>query len=575
MNQRAKSIFIAVLLLLVASCSGGGCSSGCAACGTTPLPGGFPKSDTIPNAAQVRVTRPGLDFVQENLGTLATSALGTANGGVIAFPIPKSSASGATICPNANPKPPECQADIGIGDAKLRLNAVAPDQVQVDGTLPVRISNLPISLIGIGLYVVVGDKTKAPGQDLCNSTIKGKDAFPYKDFPLTVKLPLVTETRVPRDGFTKVDVPNATIDIGITQDDLAFCGAGFIGDIVKAFAFNTLVTSIEDQVRSTLANSFCTTAAVGVAPPCPAGTEVNGTQCVYSTEPKTCLPSLLGADGRMSLGQALASFSPGTQGTLDFVLASAGPMNPAPGDTTVPTWIPRKPPVPAEDDNHNGISLSMLGGVIPQPTSGCIVPVANPVPTGIPVPAELTADTIPNWPAGTVGPHLGVAFAGRFLDHAMASAFNSGALCLGLSTDQVAQLSSGYLGILAPSIKNLTFEAQPTAAAITTRPGLPPKIKLGTDPLMTVQIDQFAVDFYVFSYDRFVRMFTFTADLTVPVNLQTGKSDKNPNGGLLPVIGNIGLANSKVTNSELLVEDPALIFERDFGFCSAGSSPNS
>src|SRR3954464_2378266 len=96
-----RTIFVAVLVLLVASCSGGGCSSGCASCGTTPLPGGFPKSQTIPNAAAVRVTRPGLNFLQENLSTIGIKALGTsAVGGVASFDIPKSSASGADICPD-------------------------------------------------------------------------------------------------------------------------------------------------------------------------------------------------------------------------------------------------------------------------------------------------------------------------------------------------------------------------------------------------------------------------------------------------------------------------------------------
>ena len=49
--------------LLIASCSGGGCS-GCGSCaGMTPLPGGFPADQAIENAASVRVSRPGLDFI--------------------------------------------------------------------------------------------------------------------------------------------------------------------------------------------------------------------------------------------------------------------------------------------------------------------------------------------------------------------------------------------------------------------------------------------------------------------------------------------------------------------------------
>jgi MYXO-CTERM domain-containing protein len=60
--------------------------------------------------------------------------------------------------------------------------------------------------------------------------------------------------------------------------------------------------------------------------------------------------------------------------------------------------------------------------------------------------------------------------------------------------------------------------------------------------------------------DRYVRAFTFTGDLTIPVNLQTAKDPKtNPNGGLLPIIGEIGIANPVVTNNDLLTDDPQLI----------------
>ena len=98
-----RTALLVALFLLVASCSGGGCS-GCSACGTTPLPGGFPKASTIPNAASVRVTRPGLDFVQENIGLLAEKALGSgATAGVVTFPIPSSRLEPPKICSVADP----------------------------------------------------------------------------------------------------------------------------------------------------------------------------------------------------------------------------------------------------------------------------------------------------------------------------------------------------------------------------------------------------------------------------------------------------------------------------------------
>jgi len=573
----ARRLLVAILCLIIASCSGGGCSSGCSQCGTTPIPGGFPKPQTIANAASVRVTRPGLDFVQENLSGVALKALGTsAPGGVASFPIPKSTQSFATICPPATPGPAQCKAEIDLGKAKLRVNAITPNRVKLDGLLPVRIRDLPVSALFINAYVVAGDKSLAPGGDLC-AVPRGSDTMPYKEFPLNVELPLVAETRIPRNGYTKVDVDNAVIDIAIAQSDVDICAGGglvqAIVDAIKGFVFNTLVDGVKGQIKTALAGAFCTKPSPTVTPPCPTGSQpddgdlTKATKCVFDNT-NECVPALLGTDGHMDLSKALMSYSPGSQGGLDFVLASAGEMDPAPGAAgpASPWATPRKPPVPAEDNNANGISLTMLGGALPQPPSKCVTIANTPLPQNIPIPKELQGDTITPWPAGTPGPHVGFALAGRFLDHALVSAYNSGVLCLGISTDQVEQLQVGYLSILAPSLKTLTLGQGPGAAAITTRPGKPPKAKLGggtnvdTDPLLTITLEQLAIDFYVWHLDRFARAFTYTADVTVPLLLETGKDPKtNPNGGILPKIGKIGLANGVLSNAELLLDEPAAV----------------
>ena len=518
--------------------------------------------------------------MQENVSTLAEKALGAgAKAGVTTFAIPKSTQSfgigSADICSVATPSPAQCNAEIDLGKAKLRMNAITPNRIKIDGLLPVRIRDLPIAakiLLTIPASVVAGDKTLAPGGDLCTASLRGSDTMPYKDFPLNVELPLVTETRIPRNGYTKVDVDKAIIDIGITQNDVEICASSGIAqalfDAIKSFAFNTLIDGVKSQIKTALASAFCTAPTPTVTPACPIGSDpdnkdlTKATKCVF-TGTQECVPSLLGLDGRLDLSTALASFSPGTQGGLDFVLAAAGDMNPAPAETTLPAWTPRTPPVPAEDNNKNGVSLAMIGGAKPQPNSACVVQAVNSPPQDIPIPKELLGDVITPWPQGTPGPHVGFAIAGRYLDHAFVSAYNSGLLCLGVSTEQVDQLQSGYLSLLAPSIKNLTFEQGQAAAAISTRPGAPPRIKVGggtdvkTDPLLTISLDKFAIDFYLYRLDRFVRIFTFTADLTVPVNLQTGKDPKtNPAGGILPVLGDIKLVNPVVTNSDYMFEEP-------------------
>ena len=78
--------------------------------------------------------------------------------------------------------------------------------MKIDGLLPVRIRDLPVSFtlgLTVKAYVVVGDKTPNPRSLRAAWLVR---PLPFKEFPLNVELPLVTETRAPRDGYTKVDV---------------------------------------------------------------------------------------------------------------------------------------------------------------------------------------------------------------------------------------------------------------------------------------------------------------------------------------------------------------------------------
>src|SRR5580658_10558447 len=130
--------FTILLVLIVAACSGGGCSSGCSSCaGITPIGRAFPANDQVTNAAAARVTRDGLDFIQSNAPTLAQKILG-GTGGVIQFAVPNTSESVGTICPNgsnATSSPEICEIDLNIGASTFYVDAVTPDAVTVSGTL--------------------------------------------------------------------------------------------------------------------------------------------------------------------------------------------------------------------------------------------------------------------------------------------------------------------------------------------------------------------------------------------------------------------------------------------------------
>ncbi|MGD0529671.1 MAG: MYXO-CTERM sorting domain-containing protein, partial [Polyangiaceae bacterium] len=553
----------------------GGCS-GCSGCGITPLAAGFPQADVIPNAASVRVTRPGLDFLAANLGGIAGKALGS-TGGIETFNVPSSSDTvlfiTLTIC-GGTPSPGQCVADINIGGAALHIDATTPNNLTITGTVPVKVDDIPVTGLGtldIGL-----------GVGSCNSS--GLPSVTYANVPVDISLPLVNETTPPRDGYTMIDTANATVNVTIDDSIVQICGSGLsslVADIVNALK-STVVSDITSPLISTIKNelqsALCTKPDPTVSPPCPDGTEaVDGGDCVFTTAPTTCLPTLLGTDGHLDLGSLLTNYGGASQG-VDLVLAAAGNADPSPSCQANTLWTPDggcavDPSPPYSGHTPNGLTLGMIGGMVPNPTSDCIPVAQNAIPTGIPIPDELTVDDVEPWPtdAGAPdaepGPDLGVAIAGRFINYAAASAYNSGALCLGVSTDNFQALSTGYVSAVIPSLKDLTFEpgksSAPAAMAITTRPQKPPTVVIGdgtnikTDPLLAVTLPQFAIDFYVWSTDRYIRAFTYTADLTIPIDLETGVDPKtNPTGGILPVIGDLTAANGTLTNSSLIWEDP-------------------
>ena len=96
MLRLSKQILFALIFVIAAGCSGGGCSTGCSCAGVTPLATGFPVESRIENVGSLRLTDSGLTFLEQNLGALAGIALG--GGDVLTFEIPTSS-------PNVNEQP--------------------------------------------------------------------------------------------------------------------------------------------------------------------------------------------------------------------------------------------------------------------------------------------------------------------------------------------------------------------------------------------------------------------------------------------------------------------------------------
>lgn len=552
-----KHLIAIVVILVVAGCSGGGgCGGGCAGCGgITPLPNGFDAQHRIENAGSVRLTQSGLGFLQSNIGVLAKGLLGgMSTGGVITFPVPMSSGTGYTVCPNGpdpNANPKICTAEIDIGNAALTITPTAPYDLHITGTVPLRVSDLQLNALGCGVDIAINSDGSCPGGD-------------FDPFPLAVDIAIHVDqdaAHVARFGYTRVEIPQVLDDTaakGNLSSNLHICGSGFfcgtllgnILNLVKGPIVNALYPQIKSTLTTQIDGALCQKATAMMA--CPSGTTADGSMiCRYADN--TCASTILGTEGHMDLGRLLASVSPGTRGGLDFLFAAGGPDKNSADPGMMLSWGDLDP-------INNGATLGMFGGAEPSPLSKCVKLSTVSIPTGIPIPSELFGNAVPaDWPAAVPGPHLGLAISERFANYAFNGVYNSGLLCIGISTEGIPLLASGTLGLLAPSAKDLGLQHDPQQVAIVIRPSAPPTLTFGngtdlvTDPLIDIKLNQASLDFYFYSLDRFIRFMTATFDLDVPVNLSVGPD------GLTPVINKIGVTNGKVTNNKLLREAPEML----------------
>jgi hypothetical protein len=556
-QQIAARVLAMLVILLVAGCAGGGCTSGCACGGLTPLPNGFTPKSRVENGGSVRLTADGLAFLQQNIGTLAKTVLGkNAPNGVLTFQIPKSSGSVAagalsyTVCPQG-PSAGTCSAEIDVGNAKLAFAPQAPHNLRVTGPIPIRLQNLPIDFKYLGF---ISDHTQVvlDGNGACPS---GSQTFAGIGVDVNLDIAVDQNMAHSRFGYTRLKV-KLDIDQNQLKNGLHFC-TGVTGaalNLLKDVVFSQLIGPLLGTLQSQIDQQLCMKPDPNASTPasaCPSGTQNVGGICRYGADAASeCASIMLGADGHIELGGLLAGFSPSTRGGLDFLFAAGG-SSPR-DDKSGYAWGDLDPV-------NGGATLGMYGGAESSPLSSCVKLSQMAMPTGIPIPVELLNNGISDWPSGKPGPHVGVAVSERFVNYAMNGVYNSGAICVAISTEAVPQLSSGTLGLLAASSKALTIQQEPQQVALVVRPSSPPKITFGngtdiaTDPLLRVKLDQAAFDFYVFSLDRFIRFMTVTFDLDVPVNLAVTPD------GILPVIDKIGATNGKVTNSELLRESPTAL----------------
>jgi hypothetical protein len=320
--------------------------------------------------------------------------------------------------------------------------------------------------------------------------------------------------------------------------------------VVKDFILQLFSPTLQTQIRSILATQRCEACGMGL-PPCPTvgmATSVcqNGV-CRDAADNSKCVPRTLGLEGRVNLGATLGSFGAPPDAELDISFAAG-----------------------ASRTVDQGLSFGTRVGAKAVKVAGCVPPNQAAPPVDLTAPnfdAEAPTRTLPDGGTTRVF-HAALGFSSPFLNLAFHEAQQAGALCLQLDTNNVGLLNTGLFKNLMQSLGTLaTRDGKDAPMMVALRPANPPTIVIGEGtvdpvtkrpikPLITLSLVDLFIDFYAMIDDRFVRLFTLDADISLPLSLIFEGCDK-----VTPAIGDLRMLITDVhaSNSEMLAEDPKVL----------------
>jgi hypothetical protein len=343
----------------------------------------------------------------------------------------------------------------------------------------------------------------------------------------------------------------------LQPSDLDISGENTCGDIwcgladwdpVKNLLLQALGPTLQTQIANAIAAQSCESCGTGL-PACPTvGTAtsscVSGKCMDMSVTPNKCVPRFLGVEGRVALSSLLGGFGVPATAALDLSLAAGSPVNP-------PSQIV-----------DQGINLGMRGGLKAVAVAPCVAPVAAPA---------LSMVNPPNFDDPAIAPsgyHVGLGISQPFMQLAFHEAQQSGALCIQVNSSTVGLINTGLFKTFLPSLGRLaTRDGLDAPMMVVLRPARPPTVKVGLGtfdpvtkkpikPLLEVGLPDLSIDFYAMIDERYARLFTLTADISLPLSLIfTGCDTVSPALGDLKTL----ITNIRTANSEMLAEDPKVL----------------
>lgn len=536
--------------------------SGCACGGFTPLPQGTYTGPKLNTAGAARLSAQGFSTLNANASTILDFF---APGGVMQIPVPCSieqtsiagipvvqlavADTGSLYCAaeSCGRMDGTCDArDLGhtvtITFNSLTFSPRSPDLLEARVTATVDTGPLPISSRG----------SSASALCLFNGRAKftvdldtARTAPPTTDLRLDIKFAIDTRW----DQLLSLEVANvgnAVACSGSTQppdcidpNDMEIlnegCGALNIASLsaVKTLLINQLADSLKTQITDALSEANC--ASCGPMGECPsfAGAtstcEVDAGVC-RDTMGGKCVPALLGTEGRLEVGQALGALGAPAGSAIELSLGAGGN---AEASTT-------------------GLSVGLRGGAKEVAVAPCVAPLTRPTPPML---------ALPDFDLDAPGPYdVGLSVSGQLLSELLFRAQQSGALCLELGSETVSALDSSLLATLLPSLGKLT-EGKSVPLRVVIRPVNPPTASVGEgtvdamgrplEPLLRLNWQGVELDVYAQLEDRLARLFTLSADLSLPLGVTLDGCS-----GVTPVVGSLmgAVTNVNVKNSEILAE---------------------
>lgn len=578
-------------LLGAAACSG---SISCGSCGggpLNPIPGGFPAAAKIERVAQVRMTQRGLDFIEAEFQNLmqayvrmdcggptdvpcptgfrrlpggqanpascdlgqgvCVESLTSAPGPLIGFEIDRTEQSGATICRDELTDPNRRACYAWLRFEGLQLGPMAPNRVQATITAQLDTTDIPFRYDALGMDCVVRLNSAASGavtQDLVANAQLGRWTSPSGVGGGQLQITI-----------DSVDAMIADDDVDIGRDpvhgdfgDTLLCGVANLG-VVK----NALIPQLTDSLAGLVGEEVDKALGWRCGQPgdrlCPTLTTCNADGFCEEAD-GAVVPVELGLEGRMDFAALLAGFTSGRpgEGDLSFVVG---------GDSTA---------------DAAGLSISTLGGaevVVADPQCAQVLPSPRLRPGWVAPPTLPTTDRADlDWDGADETPYMVAAGVSEaFMDQLIWTIYTTGLLCSSVSAYDVDLLNTGSLGLILPSLAQLThsdrYPRNVFPARLSLHPSGEPQVRLGSgkisnnngsltldEPLVELVLEDLTIEFYALIEERWARLMTVRLDLKFALGATVNAANE-----IEVVLGDLAMAVSDVhvTNSELLAEDPA------------------